>query len=145
MFILKRDKCITIINKSIIIALSVWFICLFVFFCFVFCYVVLLQTNPTSLVHFYLFRCICCKSVITCLVLVSLNYPIRSIKRFSVLIGFGRSIVRERPFNLRGGVMVFCLVQNLFFGQHELEYFFLSRKVRIFLPEFNIRLYDKYS
>ena len=40
--------------------------------------------------------------------------------------------------------MVFCFVQNFFFGQHELEYlFFLSRKARIFFPEFNIRLYDK--
>jgi hypothetical protein len=40
-------------------------------------------------------------------------------------------------------VMVFCFVQNFFFGQHELEYFFLSRKARIFFPEYNIRLYDK--
>ena len=39
--------------------------------------------------------------------------------------------------------MVFCFVQNFFFGQHELEYFFLSRKARIFFPEYNIRLYDK--
>ena len=42
--------------------------------------------------------------------------------------------------------MVFCFVQNFFFGQRELEYlFFLSRKVRNFFPEFNIRLYDKNS
>ena len=42
--------------------------------------------------------------------------------------------------------MVFCFFQNFFFGQHELEYlFFLSRKVRIFFPEYNIRLYDKHS
>ena len=54
---------------------------------------------------------------------------------------------RDRPFNLQGeGVMVFCFVQNFFFGQHELEYlFFLSRKVLIFFPEFNIRLYNKNS
>jgi hypothetical protein len=39
--------------------------------------------------------------------------------------------------------MVFCLVQNFFFGQHELVYlFFLSRN---FFPEINIRLYDKNS
>ena len=45
-----------------------------------------------------------------------------------------------------GGVMVFCFVQNFFFGQHELEYLFiLSRKARNFLPEFNIRLHDKNS
>ena len=42
--------------------------------------------------------------------------------------------------------MVFCFFQNFFFGQHELEYlFFLLRKVRIFFPEYNIRLYDKHS
>ena len=43
------------------------------------------------------------------------------------------------------GGMVFCFVQNFFFG-HELEYYFyLSRKAQIFFPEFNIRLYDKNS
>jgi hypothetical protein len=45
--------------------------------------------------------------------------------------------------------MVFCFVQNFFFRTtQELEYlFFLSRKARIFFPEFNItcRLYDKNS
>ena len=41
--------------------------------------------------------------------------------------------------------MVFCFVQNFFFWTtQELEYlFFLSRKARIFFPEFNIWLYDK--
>ena len=54
--------------------------------------------------------------------------------------------VRERPFNLKGEVMFFCFVQNFFFGQHESRnIFFLSRKTRIFFPEFNIRLYDKNS
>ena len=42
--------------------------------------------------------------------------------------------------------MVFCFVQNFFFGQHQSwNIFILSRKVRIFFPEFNIRLYDKNS
>jgi hypothetical protein len=43
--------------------------------------------------------------------------------------------------------MVFCFVQNFFFRTtRELEYFFfLSRKARIFFPEFNIMLYDKHS
>jgi hypothetical protein len=41
--------------------------------------------------------------------------------------------------------MVLCFVQNFFFGQHELEYSFLSREAQIFFPEFNIRLYDKNS
>jgi hypothetical protein len=41
--------------------------------------------------------------------------------------------------------MVFGFVQKKNFGQHELEYFFLSREAQIFFPEFNIRLYDKNS
>jgi hypothetical protein len=42
--------------------------------------------------------------------------------------------------------MVFCFIQNFFFGQHELEYlFFLSHKTQFFSPEFNIRLYEKNS
>ena len=43
--------------------------------------------------------------------------------------------------------MVFCFVQNFFFRTtRELEYLFLlSRKARIFFPEFNFRLYDKNS
>ena len=33
---------------------------------------------------------------------------------------FLEALVRDRPFNLKGGgVMVFCFVQNFFFGQHE--------------------------
>jgi hypothetical protein len=38
-----------------------------------------------------------------------------------------------------------CFVLNFFFGQHELEFFFLSRQARNFFPEFHIRLYDKNS
>ena len=30
-----------------------------------------------------------------------------------------RHLVRDRPFNLKGGVMVFCFVQKMFFGQHK--------------------------
>ena len=43
--------------------------------------------------------------------------------------------------------MVFCFVQNFFFGQNKSLniYFFLSRKAQFFSPEFNIRLYDKNS
>ena len=42
--------------------------------------------------------------------------------------------------------MVFCFVQNFFFGQHESQnIFFLSRKAQFFPPEFNIRLYDNNS
>ena len=35
--------------------------------------------------------------------------------------------LRDRPFNLQGGGMVFCFAQIFFFGQHELEYYFFSR------------------
>ena len=34
--------------------------------------------------------------------------------------------VRERPFILKGEVMVFCFVQNFFFGQHESREFFFQ-------------------
>ena len=58
-------------------------------------------------------------------------------------------LLRDRPFNLQGGGrgMVFCFVQKFFFGHHESLniYFLLSRKARIFFPEFNIGLYDKIS
>jgi hypothetical protein len=30
-----------------------------------------------------------------------------------------RDNIRDRPFNLKGGVMVFCFVQNFFFRQHK--------------------------
>jgi hypothetical protein len=58
-----------------------------------------------------------------------------------------QGLVRDRPFNLKGGVMVFCFVQHFFFRTtQELEYlFFLLNKSQIFFPEFNIRLYDKNS
>jgi hypothetical protein len=53
-----------------------------------------------------------------------------------------RDFIRDRPFNLQGGVMVFCFVQKKKFRTTgELEYFFFFRA--IFFPEFNIRLYDK--
>ena len=42
--------------------------------------------------------------------------------------------------------MVFCFVQNFFFGQNKsLNIFFLSRKARNYFLEFNIRLYNKNS
>ena len=34
---------------------------------------------------------------------------------------------------------------EIFFGQHELEYFFCRPKRKVFFPEFNIRLYYKNS
>ena len=46
---------------------------------------------------------------------------------------------RHQPFNLKGGgggIMVFCFVQNFFLD---------NTRVRIFFPEFNIRLYVKNS
>ena len=54
-----------------------------------------------------------------------------------------KSLVRGRPFILKGGGMVFCFVQNFFF-EHK-SWNFWSRKAQFFFPEFNIRLYDKNS
>jgi hypothetical protein len=56
---------------------------------------------------------------------------------------------RDRPFNLKGGWGGYgFLLRSEFFLRttQELEYIiFLSRRARIFFPEFNIRLYDKNS
>ena len=63
-------------------------------------------------------------------------------------------LVRERPFNLKGGgggggggCYGFLFRSEFFFRTtRELEYLYiLSRKARIFFPEYNIRLYDKNS
>ena len=56
-------------------------------------------------------------------------------------------LLRNRPFNLKGGGYGFLFRSEFFFRTtRELEYlFFLSRKARIFFPEFHIRLYDKNS
>ena len=53
-------------------------------------------------------------------------------------------MLRDRPFNLKGYGFLFRS-EFFFWTTQELEYFFLSRKARIFFPELNIRLYDKNS
>jgi hypothetical protein len=56
--------------------------------------------------------------------------------------------IRDRPSSLKGGGGDGFLFRSEFFFRttQELEYlFFLSRRARIFFPEFNIRLYDKNS
>ena len=54
--------------------------------------------------------------------------------------------LRDRPFNLQGGYGFLFRSEIFFRTTQELEYLvFLSCKVRIFFPEFNIRLYDKNS
>ena len=56
--------------------------------------------------------------------------------------------LRDRPFNLKGGGVMFFLFRSEFFFRttQELEYLlFLSRKARNFFQEFNVRLYDKNS
>ena len=53
-------------------------------------------------------------------------------------------MVREQPFNLKGGLWFF--VSFRIRTTQELEYcFFLSRKAQIFVPEFIVRLYDQNS
>jgi hypothetical protein len=55
-------------------------------------------------------------------------------------------VVRDRPFNLKGGLWFFVSLRIFFSDNTRVRIiFFLSRKVRIFFPEFNIRLYDKSS
>ena len=60
---------------------------------------------------------------------------------------FALQMIKDRPFNLKGGGYGFLFGSEFFFRTtQELEYFFfLSRKARIFFPESNIRLYDKNS
>jgi hypothetical protein len=76
-----------------------------------------------------------------------------SLHRLSVatnVIFSGRSIyksicIRDRPFNLKRGVMVFCFVQNLFSDNTRVRIFFCRAKREFFFPVFNIRLYHKNS
>jgi hypothetical protein len=53
---------------------------------------------------------------------------------------------RDRPLTCRGGYGFLFRSDFFFRTTRELEYLFcLSRKAQFFLPEFNIRLYDKNS
>ena len=56
-------------------------------------------------------------------------------------------MVRDRPFNLKGGGGGgFVSFRNFFSDNTSVKILiFLSRKARNFFPEFNIRLYDKNS
>ena len=55
-------------------------------------------------------------------------------------------VIRDRPFNLKGGYGFLFRSEIYFRTTQELEYlFFLSRKARNFFPECNIRLFDKNS
>jgi len=55
-------------------------------------------------------------------------------------------MLRDRPFNLKGGLWFFVSFRIFFSDNTRVRILiFLSRKVRNFLPEFNIRLYDKNS
>ena len=56
------------------------------------------------------------------------------------------AIIRDRPFNLQGGLWFFVLFRIFFLDNTRVRILiFLSRKAQIFPPEFNIRLYDKIS
>ena len=52
-------------------------------------------------------------------------------------------LLRDRPFNLKGGGGGLFCSENLFRTTQELEYLFFL--LGNFFPEFNIRLYDKNS
>ena len=54
--------------------------------------------------------------------------------------------LRDRPFNLKGGLWFFVSFRIFFSDNTRVRIFiFLSHKARIFFSEFNIRLYDKNS
>jgi hypothetical protein len=54
--------------------------------------------------------------------------------------------LRDRPFNLKGGLWFFVSFKKTFSDNTRVIIFiFLSSKARNFFPEFNIRLYDKNS
>ena len=56
------------------------------------------------------------------------------------------SSLRDRPFNLKGGLWFFVPFRIFFSDNTRVRIFiYLSSKLRIFFPEFNIRLYDKNS
>jgi hypothetical protein len=53
-------------------------------------------------------------------------------------------LIRDQPFNLKGGYVFLFQSEFFFRTTRELEYlFYLSRKARNFFSEFNIRFYDK--
>ena len=55
-------------------------------------------------------------------------------------------VFRDQPFNLKGGLWFFVSFR-IFFSDNTIVriFIFLSRKAQNFVPEFNIRLYDKNS
>ena len=55
-------------------------------------------------------------------------------------------MVRDRPFNLKGGLWFFDSFRKFFSDNTRVRifFFFVSRSAK-FYPEFNIRLYDKNS
>ena len=54
--------------------------------------------------------------------------------------------IRDRPFNLQGGLWFFVSLRKKISDNTRARiFFFLSRETQICFPEFNIRLYDKYS
>ena len=58
-----------------------------------------------------------------------------------------RHDIKDRPFKLEGGggLWFFVSFRKIFSDNTRVRIFFLSRKARIFFPEFNIGLYGKNS
>ena len=63
-------------------------------------------------------------------ILLHFGYKICSVKSLNIVWKKHEKMeVRDRPFNLKGRVMVFCFVQNFVFEQHKSQsFFFLSRE-----------------
>ena len=54
-------------------------------------------------------------------------------------------VIRDRPFNLQGGLWFFVSFRIFFSDITRVRIFFFSRTARNIFPEFNIDLYDKNS
>ena len=64
---------------------------------------------------------------------------LRKVWRYQVLIQRTYDI-KDRPFNLKGGVMVFCFVQKFYFGQHKSYniFFFCRTKREVFFQNLTL-------
>ena len=92
---------------------------------------------------YQVFSCLCCVLlVVICLFVIlcfALALPVQLRGRSR-----GRRTRYAPPLKLEGGLWFFVSFRIFFWTTQQFEYyFFLSRKARIFFPEFNIRLYDK--
>ena len=75
-----------------------------------------------------------------------MKYLIMSFLSARLLLFFYLSLLRDRPFNLKGGLWFFVQFRIFFLDNTRVRIliFFVAQSAKFF-PEFNIRLYDKNS